>query len=250
MIEARQIEPSPVSRAVSQVLSEGWTIFEGVYPQDEVDFFRNILVEGWKSVGSPPLKADSRRPLASNIDVGPTGMAVLELTKRHAEAAARLFKPIIVETLRGVLGRDMRCELAAGMLSDFDRPFFDWHIHTDGIDDARIGYKRQYRRFTRAERVTTLLYLDDINDDNGTLLIYPRKVDDPTEPPYDVRQHDWDGMVELRCRRGSFVILEQNTWHAVRPKRVPGLRTFVGCFFAAADATPSPLSESPLPLLP
>lgn len=250
MTEAPQVAKDLVSRAVEQVLSEGWTIFEGVYSEHEVSFFRELLVAQWEAVGSPPLSAKSRRPLVPGIDVGATGMAILNLTKRHPEAASRLFKPTIIETLRGVLGRDMRCELAAGSLSDFDRPFFDWHVHTDGIDDARIGYSRKYRQFTRAERVTTLLYLDDINDDNGTLLIYPRKIEDPTPPPYDVRLHDWEGLVELRCRRGSFVILEQNTWHAVRPKRVPGLRAFVGCFFASSSATPSPLTEEDPPRLP
>ena len=81
--------------------------------------------------------------------------------------------------------------------------------------------------------------LDDLTPETGELLVYPRRVEDPTRPPFDPAQEDWDGQVELACRSGTVVLLEQNTWHAARGKRSPGLRAFVACYFTASYAEPT-----------
>ena len=81
-----------------------------------------------------------------------------------------------------------------------------------------------------------LLYLDDLTPDAGTLLIHPRRVTDPTPPPQDPALENWDGQIELACKRGTVVVMDQCTWHAARAKRSPGLRSFIACYFTSSSA--------------
>jgi hypothetical protein len=233
-------------RAVRELFERGFTVFERAYSADEVDYFRGHLTRVYDDIGRPRLSANPPYQPAPDVEIGPAGIVFHKLTTHYPEMAARLYKRPIIDTIRGLLGEDMHLELPAGALSDSSRPFFDWHIHIDGVDDAYYDNKRVYRAFERSERVTVLLYLDDLTEDNGRLLVYPRKLEDPTAPPYDPKLHDWPGRVEIACPRGSMVVLEQCTWHAARQKTSPGVRGFIGSYFAARDAKPSPLSDESL----
>lgn len=248
-----------IARATRELYERGYTVFERAYSEEEVEYFRSLLSSKYDALGRPALAANPPAYPAPDVEIGPAGMVLLKLTQCHPELAARLFKPYIIEAIRGLLGDDMHLELSAGAISDAQRPFFDWHIHVDGLpygellaraaqhgDDYTLGHKPVFRTYERSERVTTLLYLDDIDDDNGKLLVYPRRLQDPTPPPFDVKSERWEGEVEISCPRGSFVILEQCIWHAARPKRSPGLRRFIGSYFAAEGATPAPLSDDTL----
>jgi ectoine hydroxylase-related dioxygenase (phytanoyl-CoA dioxygenase family) len=132
------------------------------------------------------------------------------------------------------------------VLSDASRPFFDWHVHIDGVDDAHYENKRAYPTFECSERVTHILYLDDLTEDNGQLLVYPRRLTDPTTPPFDPRREHWEGQVAIDCPRGSVVVLEQCTWHAAQQKRSGGIRAFVGSYFASGRSKVTPLADPAL----
>jgi hypothetical protein len=233
-------------RAVDELFERGYTVFERAYSPAEVDYFRGHLTRVYDRIGRPKLSANPPAHPEPDVEIGPAGIVFHKLTTHYPEMAPRLYKPRIIDTIRGLLGDDMHLELPAGALSDSSRPFFDWHIHIDGVDDAYYDNKRVYRTFDRSERVTVLLYLDDLTEENGRLLIHPRKLDDPTAPPHDVKQNEWPGQVEIACPRGSMVVLEQCTWHAARQKRSPGVRGFIGSYFAAHDAKRSPLSDESL----
>jgi hypothetical protein len=82
-----------------------------------------------------------------------------------------------------------------------------------------------------------LVYLHDLTPESGTLLAYPRRIQDSTLPPYDPTLEHWSGQIELACARGTVVLMDQCTWHAARPKRSKGLRAFLACYFTSRDAT-------------
>jgi hypothetical protein len=233
-------------RAVRELFEQGYTVFERAYPEEEVDYFRNHLTRVYEQMGRPKLIANPPIYPLPDVQIGPAGVVFLKLTTHYPDMAERLYKRHIIDTIRALLGDDMYLELPAAALSDSSRPFFDWHIHIDGIDDESLDYKRVYRSFERSERVTVLLYLDDLTEENGRLLVYPRKLTDPTAPPHDVHLESWPGQVEIACPRGSMVVLEQCTWHAARPKRTPGVRGFVASYFAARGAKVSPLADPSL----
>lgn len=232
--------------ALTALREQGYAIFERAYSDDEVAFLRGLLMSEWEKLGRPALAANPPVRPAPNVEVGPAGIVFHGLSSAYPQVVPHLYKADIIATIRGLLGEDMRLELPAGVLSDESRPFFAWHTHIDGVDDAYYDNKRPFEDFQRSARVTHLLYLDDLNADNGPLLVLPRKVTDPTAPPFDTNESYWPGQVEINCPAGSVVVIEQCTWHAAFQKREPGIRAFVGSYFAAADTPPTPLTDPEL----
>lgn len=243
-LKARAAAADP--RHLEELRERGYTIFERAYSTDEVDYFRNHLVSTWEALGSPKLDANPPYRPSPDVEIGPAGVVFHRLTSHYPDLAARLYKPEIIAVLRGLLGDDMHLELPAGALSDASRPFFDWHTHIDGVDDAYYQNKRVFPTFTRSQRVTHLLYLDDLTVENGRLLVYPRRITDPTPPPFNPKVQRWEGAVEVDCPRGSVVVIEQCTWHAAHPKRSPGLRGFIGSYFASHDTPTTPWADEAL----
>ncbi|MCZ7679088.1 MAG: phytanoyl-CoA dioxygenase family protein [Sandaracinaceae bacterium] len=235
-----------VAAAVRQLEEEGYAVLPSLYSEDDVRFFRETLLELYEEIGSPPARADGFVEPAPEVEIGPAGIVFRRLTHRRPNVIPRLFRPEAIEVARGLLGPGMYLELPAGVVSDHTRPFFEWHTHIGGVDDSTFRQKRIYPRFERSHRVTMLHYLDDLRPDNGPLLVLPRKLSDPTEPPYSVSQERWPGQVEINCPRGSVVILEQCIWHAALQKLTPGLRLYVGFYFAAAEAEATPLLDPSL----
>ena len=244
MKESRAASADP--RAVRELFERGYTVFERAYSTEEVDYFRDHLIQVYDRIGRPTLSANPPVYPAPDVEIGPAGIVFHKLTAHYPEMAARLYKSHIIAAIRALLGDDMHLELPAAAMSDSSRPFFDWHVHIGGVDDAYFKGRRVFPTFERSERVTVLLYLDDLTEDNGRLLVYPRKLTDPTTAPYDTKLQTWPGMVEIGCPRGSMVVLEQCTWHAARQKRSPGTRGFIGSYFAASTAKTTPLADAAL----
>lgn len=250
----REVSAAPEARttsqadpvAAAQLVERGYAVFEHAYSGEEVQFLRGLMIDTYERLGRPPLRANPPVRPAEDIEIGPAGVVFLKLTRHHPEVAARLFKRTIMDTIRCLLGEDMYLELPAGALSDSDRPFFDWHTHIDGVDDAYYKNQRVFPTFTQSKRVTHLLYLDDLSVENGQLLVMPRKLTDPTTPPFETKLERWEGQVAIDCPAGSVVVLEQCTWHAAHRKTTPGIRAFVGSYFASGDTPPTPICDPTL----
>jgi len=133
--------------AAAQLFERGYAVFERAYSPEDVQFLRGLMIDTYERLGRPPLRANPPLRPAEDIEIGPAGVVFLKLTRHHPEVAGRLFKRTTIDTIRCLLGDDMYLELPAGALSDSDRPFFDWHTHIDGVDDAL---------FVRAETRPTL----------------------------------------------------------------------------------------------
>jgi hypothetical protein len=219
-----------------QLHERGFIAFEGSYSEEEVSFFREQIARRYDTLGR--LTTFARPPLlpAPDVEISVVGLIFHKLGNHFPEFAPLLLKPEVVEAARAALGRDMHLEYACAVVCNDARPFFPWHAHVGGVDN--VVYRKQgiFPTFERSERLTSLLYLDDLTDEAGTLLVYPRRIDEPTRPPYDPRRENWEGQVELSCTRGTLVLLEQCTWHAARSKRSPGLRAFIACYFTSCRA--------------
>ena len=233
------------TEALQQLRQHGYCVFKSAYNDDEVAWMRRTLMEAYDGLGRPALRASPPVRPAEDVEVGPAGLIFHKLTRRWPEMAARLYKPHIIATMRALMG-GLVLELPAGVLNDASRPFFDWHVHIDGADDAYYKNQRPYPRFTRSERVIHLLYLDDMHEEMGRLLVYPRRITDPTEPPFERTLQWWQGAVEVDCPRGSVVVLEQCTWHAARCMTTEGIRAFVGSYFASGRGASTPLADPDL----
>ena len=223
-------------QAADEIRQQGYTVFEDACGPAEVDFIRNRLATRYAELGSPTTFARPPLEPAPDVEISVVGLVFHQLGKHCGDIAPYLLNPEVIAATRAVLGEDMFLEYTAAIVNNGSRPLFPWHMHVGGVDN--LVYRKQglFPTFTRSERITMLLYLDDLTPDAGELLVYPRHLEDPTRPPFDPNDEHWEGQVELACRRGTVVLAEQNMWHAARPKRSEGLRSFVACYFTASYA--------------
>jgi hypothetical protein len=230
----------------THLFDRGYAIFRGAYSDDEIEAFRAGLEELYVALGKPSCFSAEPRALAPDVHLVPTGLSIAKLLERRPDFAPFMLKASVVEAIRRVLGEDMVLELTAGVLADTTRPQFLWHTHIGGQDDSRYRASGGWPVVERPQRIGTLLYLQDMTDETGPLLLYPRRAGDATAPPYDTALERWEGEVVIDVPRGTLVAMDECTWHSARPITAPGLRMIVGCNFARASATPSPVLETSL----
>lgn len=235
-----------VDELTESMRSRGYAIFERVYDDEEIALFTRALDGLHERLGRPICYSPEPRELAPFVQTSGTGLVAAKLVERCPQIAPYLLKPAVVAVMRGFLGGDMRLELTAGVLADEHREQFPWHTHIGGQDDTHYKRLGEWPRIDRPGRVGTLTYLEDIDDDGGPLVLYPRSVGDATAPPFDPEARQWAGEVVVRVPRGTLVAMDECTWHTARQKRTPGLRRIVGCNFASASTPPSPVLETSL----
>jgi len=223
---------------VSELNTRGYTIFEGAFSEDDVAFMRARSEAIYDRVKDGDPYAEPPIRLSAHVYKTNMGLNVLGVAHFDHELVGRLVHSDVVEVLRGALG-DVRFEMASIMFSNESRPFVRWHTHTAGFSETDGNTERGWPSFDALERITVIGYLNELTEESGELLLYPRAVSDPTAPPFDQREQHWPGELVVRCPRGSIVLLDQATWHAVRPQRRPGMRILVGGLFASAR-TPTP----------
>lgn len=231
-------DPSLQNRA-SELLERGFTIFERLHDDDFVERGRVALERRYEALGRPPCFASSPIPMGPDVERSQTGLVLHNTLVHHPEFEPVIAPPAVVPLLRLLLGEAMTLELSSVVIADESRSFFTWHNHVGGPDDWKYRRAGVFPTFERSQRLMTLTYFDDLNDDNGPLLAYPRRISDPTAAPYHEEREDWPGLHEFRIPRGSVVVMEQCTWHAVRRKRTPGLRRLVGAWFRSPEAPPT-----------
>lgn len=223
------------SRAV-ELQQRGFTVYEDAFSPEDVALLRSRLIASYDALGAPATWANPPLGPAPDVEISKVGLVFHKLGKHCPDVAVRVLEPRIVEDARALLGADMHVEYMAAVVVRGEREFFPWHAHVGGVDNLEYRKRAFFPTFTASERVTGLLYLDDLDDDTGTLLVMPRRIEEDTRPPHDPALEDWAGRIELRCRRGTVVLLEQCTWHAARPKRSPGLRVFIAFYLTARRA--------------
>lgn len=223
----------------SELRERGYAVIEDSHSEEDVHAFREALTSLHARFDSPPPYAARARELSARVLLNPTGFVVFELLGECPELSSRVLSPAVVQAARALLGDDMHLELTGANVSDASRPFFSWHNHLGGIDVEEHRASGDAPQFARSERLIAVLYLDETDADGGELLVMPRQIDDATEPLGDTMAEHWEGQVTVPVPRGATLLLEQCSWHAVRPMRRAGLRMFVGAYFTASHAPPT-----------
>lgn len=223
---------------VRDIHERGFSVWEQCWSEAEVATLRSAIVSRLQEERDLPAQLWSETDYAidDSISMSYTGLVIFSIVRDRPEIASLVLKPEVIAALRGVLGNDMALDGVGAVVTDETRPFICWHAHIGGHKGGEYKNDGNWPVIETADRITTLLYLDDIDDDGGLLIVYPRTVGSSTAPPMgmDPNVEPWPGQVEVRARRGSLVALEQCTYHTARPMRRAGRRVFLGCSFRAA----------------
>jgi ectoine hydroxylase-related dioxygenase (phytanoyl-CoA dioxygenase family) len=138
-----------------------------------------------------------------------------------APAMARFYlKPEIIEVLRHVLQDDVNLAHTGALLQDETREACQWHSH-DGRDmHSNVTWSpSRAKSLDHVSRVLCNVYVDGSTDENGPLVVYPRKLADPWAPPSQ-NQHSeegWDGKHVVYMPPGSACIFDACMFHSARP---------------------------------
>lgn len=218
--------------------SQGYAVMPSLVTPQECATYVSALESEWRRVGEPALFSQEDVHIEEGMHVSPVGLACAGILRRIPTLADFLLRPTLLAFFERALGAGFELELGSGVVSDSLRGFLTWHHHAGGIDEPDLR-RKTYPQWSRAERIGCTLYTAPIGGENGTLLVHPRAVDSPTEPPFEPGRTPWAGAQEVHAPAGSVVILDQGTWHAVTSKRGPGHRHFFAFFVRRADLAPT-----------
>jgi len=158
------------------------------------------------------LEAETRDGLPSADDC--FGSPYLRhLIDKH-ELFLKLFKlRSTLSIARAVLGPQVRFEEITARLTDLSTqsPATPWHIHLRVVPDPLPPL------FAYPHAIDCLLYLDDINNDSGSLCVLPgshRRISEVC-PANDFA--DKPGQQLMRLRAGDCLLIHPNLWHRVLP---------------------------------
>ncbi len=233
----RSAVQSAVTCDLTPVLHQGYAVCERLLDPEQVRAARAAIVDIVAGLGWPALCSPQTRLLTDFAQATPTGLA---LQYQRPDLGWLALPGPLRAGLAAVLGQDAQIEGVGAVVTDRTRPFFTWHTHIDGENEDVRQHVGKWPSVARLRRVFTLLYLDDINDDSGPLLVLPRRQGDPCEPIADFDAAEWPGQVVLKPRAGTLVALDECTWHAARAMTRDGLRIFIGGYFIVAGTPPAP----------
>ncbi|MEM7156845.1 MAG: phytanoyl-CoA dioxygenase family protein [Myxococcota bacterium] len=234
------------SEHVAELREQGYTILPGVYSAEYVQRFRAELERIYEEVGRPHLVFDGDKQLAPGITLRLSGLTIRKVLHYAPSLAEGYIHPDVAEVLLAALGDEMRMEMTSCMMSDAAREMHHWHMHIGGLDEASPPPKEIVER-EAIGRLTLLVYLNDIHPGAGQLLIYPRRLTDPTECPFRGLSEPWEGQVALNCPAGTAVLTDERTWHASTPREEPGFRMFFGGQFASGEMPKTRAFDESLP---
>lgn len=227
------------THAAAELRQRGYTLLPGLYGEQDLADFRAALDRLRAQFAAPALTARDPIWLAENVEIAGPGLAFYQFLGFVPELAPRLFRPEAMAVLRTLLGDDMHLELVGGVMSDETRPFTEWESHLGGIDDERWRKASKRPRNAEIMRIVHFLLLDDLSEESGPWRVIPREVGGPVDPPASIDELDWPGSDTITCAAGTVLLLEESVWHAVVPRKTPGMRRFIGSYFVSREAEPT-----------
>lgn len=227
----------------------GFAVFRGLYSQGFIERARDEIERSYVGFDRPALCRSGKTSLDSaHAVLSGSGLLIGQFLSRAPSLAGGYVHPAILATMIEVLGAPIRLETTAATISDEHRnPVLTWHNHIGGLDeDLERAVDYDTLDPERIRRLTLLVYLDELSDEGGPLLVLPRKLADPIACPFPDEDYtaDWAGRLVVTGAPGTAVLLEERTWHASLARRTPGFRRFVGAM-VAADWAPTAENTDP-----
>lgn len=227
-----------IEQHAANIREQGYTVFPRLIPEADVEILRAAVLARLAEERPQRMWSETMVHLSDAVSTNITGVNFWRFFEERPELISLVLREPVLETLRLTLGEGFCIEHLSVGITDESRGFFPWHTHIGGLDDDAYPIRDGWPHVPTLDRITPVLYLNDtLHEDDGTLLMLPRRIGDAHAPEGDVWT-EWPGQVEVRVPRGSVVIMEQCTWHAVRPMRRPMQRALIAGSFRAAHVPP------------
>ena len=123
---------------------------------------------------------------------------------------------------------DVNLAHSGALLMDETREFCRWHNHDgEDLDAAATWSLGRSKALGFVDRLLCNVYVDGSTDENGPLVVWPRKLADPWAPPTLQQDGDWEGQTVVRMPPGSAVVFDQALFHSARPPTARSVRRYI-----------------------
>ncbi|MCZ7679082.1 MAG: hypothetical protein M5U28_10135 [Sandaracinaceae bacterium] len=226
------------ARRAEELLERGYTVFEGLYTDEEVSRMREPIARRYEALGSPPTFARPPLEPAPGVEISIVGLILHKLGAHAPELAPLVLRAEVAEAARAVLGEGVFLEYTAAVVN---------HGEEAVLPVARAHGRRRQRRVPQGRPLPALRGLGPRHRAHLPRRSHRRRRGAARAPAAHLRRDEaaarahaaaLAGAGGAPCRRGTVVLLEQCTWHAARPKRSPGLRAFIAFYLTSARAAP------------
>ncbi len=230
-----------------EIEARGFCVLPSQYTADQVKRLRAAIVAQYTALGRPPLYSKEHKTVAENVELSSTGLVLTKVLKKSPELHEYMLDEEVVRIAQAALGPGTHLELTGAVVTNHTRPFFDWHNHVGGIDEELFRRRGERPQLPKLQRLAMIVYLDDMKEGAGRLLVHPDRNEDGSPPCVEPIGGPWPGQVVIEGPPGTTVLVDQTTWHAALPRTSDTeLRIFFGLWFAAGDVGPTELHDETL----
>ncbi len=207
----RPVEVHATPEEIIRFAEQGYLVRERLFSMEQVERLRNALDEVVaQEVGERLPEVSSTRRFG--------GLFLRHLMDKHPTFLKLLRFPPTLSVARALLGPQVRVLPMTARITYPGQPNQEthWHFHQRLIPNPLPPF------FARPHVIDCLIYLDEVNDANGTLTLVPGshnwihqelKLDDYA---------DKEGQVTLRLPAGSCVMIHGGLWHRASPTTPQG----------------------------
>jgi len=185
---------------------QGYLVREGLLALDQIEELREALDE----VTGREIE-EGRAKVSTGAGFG--GLFLRHLMEKHP-AFLDLFRfAPTLSVARAMLGPQVQVLPMTARISYPDQPNqeTEWHIH------QRVHTEPPAPFFSFPHVLDALIYLDDLNDENGLLSVVPgTHLETHQDVPPKLCEYI-PGQVDLRLPAGSIVLIHGNLWHRALP---------------------------------
>lgn len=208
----RDIAVHAAPQEITDLIENGYIVRERLFTGGELDALRQAADE---------IEARHREMHEPGQGKGFGGLFARNIIDDHPTIENLLLRnPTLVSVARAVLGPQVQVHASVLRVAyaDLENQGVEWHFHQRVVPDPEPPF------FLRPVVLDNLIYLDDLTDDTGPLVVMPRSHRTNADLPSGDFS-DKPGQVIVRCPAGSVVTSHSSLWHkALAPKPGGGKR--------------------------
>ncbi len=208
----RDITVHAARHEIADLIENGYVVRERLFTGDELDSLRQAADE---------IEARYLESGKPGQGKGFGGLFVRNIVDEHPTIENLLLRsPALVSVARAVLGPQVQVHGSVLRVAypELENQGVEWHFHQRVVPDPEPPF------FLRPVVLDNLIYLDDLSDDTGPLVVLPGSHKTNEDLPSGDFS-DKPGQVVVRCPAGSVVTSHSSLWHkAFAPKPNGGKR--------------------------
>ncbi|MCE9590373.1 MAG: hypothetical protein K8S99_07600 [Planctomycetes bacterium] len=191
-----------------EVYDRGFCVIDSIWSPADRDLAERAMADCWEKRGRPSLAG--------------FGLSIHPLLEFLPEMTPLFDKPVLLDALAMVLRDEpFLAHTGARLSNEESADAIGWHEHY-AWDKSRLPGRE------KIERVLFACYTRGSSPEVGSLVVYPRRYDEPMQvAPAGLHDH-WPGQIAVAAPPGSCVIFDTALWHTAHRGTKPGFRYLWG----------------------